>query len=72
MSVQQGCHTECIENKGLARKVADETSECDEFSEVEMETGYDSGINLCFLIFSSLIFESSVEGGIPSLAAAPF
>jgi len=30
-----------------------------------------SGINLCFLILSCLIFESSVERGIPSFAAAP-
>src|SRR5258708_36451065 len=33
---------------------------------------YQSGINLCFLIFSCLIFQSSVDGGLPSFAAAPF
>src|SRR5215470_18258 len=32
---------------------------------------YDAELNWLFLIPSCLIFESSVEGGIPSLAAAP-
>jgi hypothetical protein len=33
--------------------------------------GYRYAINLCFLMFSCLIFESSVDRGIPSFAAAP-
>src|ERR1700733_7213787 len=33
---------------------------------------YQSDINLFFLIFSCLIFESRVDRGIPSFAAAPF
>ena len=71
MSVQCGSHTECTERKDLELKMADETSERAELSEIEMGTGYYSGINLRFLIFSRLIFESSVVRGIPSFAAAP-
>src|SRR3979411_846793 len=38
----------------------------------ELKRGiYYSEINLCFLILSCLIFQSSVERGIPSFAAAP-
>src|ERR1700730_1192038 len=39
--------------------------------ELKRGTYYCSEINLCFLILSCLIFESSVERGIPSFAAAP-
>jgi hypothetical protein len=39
--------------------------------ELKSGTYYYSEINLCFLIFSCLIFESSVDRGIPSFAAAP-
>src|SRR3981081_2000392 len=41
------------------------------YRELKRRTYYYSEINLCFLIFSCLIFESSVDRGIPSLAAAP-
>src|ERR1700732_346854 len=42
-----------------------------DFRELRSGTYYYSEINLCFLILSCLIFESSVERGIPSFAAAP-
>src|SRR3984893_11710488 len=41
------------------------------FRESKTNGGYRSAINLCFLILSCLIFESSVDRGIPSFAAAP-
>ena len=41
------------------------------FRESKGNGGYRSALNLCFLMFSSLIFESSVDRGIPSFAAAP-
>src|ERR1700730_2645744 len=41
------------------------------FRELKRGTYYYSVINLCFLILNCLIFESSVERGIPSFAAAP-
>jgi len=41
------------------------------FRESKRSAGYRSAKNLCFLIFSCLIFESSGERGIPSFAAAP-
>src|ERR1700674_4391741 len=42
-----------------------------DFRELERGTYHYSEINLCFFILSCLIFESSVERGIPSFAAAP-
>src|SRR6266403_383028 len=42
-----------------------------DFRELKRGAYYYSEINLCFLILSCLIFESSVERGIPSIAAAP-
>ena len=60
------------ETKGLEEKLDDETSGSAGFSGIKKEwTYYYSEINLCFLILSCLIFESSVERGIPSFAAAP-
>src|SRR3981081_392469 len=41
------------------------------YRELKRRTYYCSEINLCFFIFRCLIFESSVDRGIPSLAAAP-
>jgi hypothetical protein len=42
------------------------------FRESKRHSGYRSTINLCLLMFSCLIFESRVDRGIPSFAAAPF
>lgn len=44
-------------------------------TELQIQIRTDSllaGQKFCFLIFNCLIFDSRVEGGIPSLAAAPF
>jgi hypothetical protein len=57
------------ETKGLEEKLDDETSVSAGFSGIKKGTHDCSEINLCFLIPSCLIFESSVEGGIPSFAA---
>jgi len=59
------------ETKGLEGNSDDEDPGSAEFSGVEKSSGYWSATNLCFLIFNCLIFESSVERGIPSFAAAP-
>jgi hypothetical protein len=59
-----------IENMGLNTPQDDETSESAEFSGIKNRDYY-LGINLRFLIPSCLIFESSVDRGIPSFAAAP-
>ena len=45
--------------------------EVPDFRESKRGTYYYSEINLYFLIPNCLIFESSVERGIPSFAAAP-
>ena len=71
MRVQRGGHTQATENKGLEMRVNDENSGSAEFWGVKKNRDYCSATNLCFWMFSSLIFESSVERGIPSLAAAP-
>ena len=70
------CNTETtcniLKTGGERQRSDDETSANAEFSGVGKEGTYCcSEINLCFLIFSCLIFESSVDRGIPSLAAAP-
>jgi hypothetical protein len=59
------------EIKGVEGKLDDETSASAGFSGIKKRIYCYSGINLCFLILSCLIFESSVERGIPSFAAAP-
>ena len=59
------------ETKGLEEKLDDETSASAGFSGIKKMGLYNSETNLCFLILSCLIFESSVERGIPSFAAAP-
>jgi hypothetical protein len=59
------------EIKGVEGKLDDETSVSAGFSGIKKRTYYYSGINLCFLMFSCLIFESNVDRGIPSFAAAP-
>jgi hypothetical protein len=69
--MQRGGHMQNTEMKGVEEKFDDENSGSAEVSEVKEECGYRSAINLCFLMFSCLIFESSVERGIPSFAAAP-
>jgi hypothetical protein len=69
--MQHGGHMQGAETKGLEEKLDDETSVSAGFSGIKKRTYYYSGINLCFLILSCLIFESSVERGIPSFAAAP-
>src|SRR4029077_133584 len=69
--VQHGGHRQNTETKGLEEKLGDETSGSAEFSGLKKGTHYCSDINLRFLIRSCLIFESSVERGIPSFAAAP-
>jgi hypothetical protein len=72
INMQDGSHMENTESKGLERKMADGTSGSAEFSGVKQGGTYHySDINLRFLIFSCLIFESSVDRGIPSFAAAP-
>ena len=58
------------DTKDLEEDFDDETSVNAGFSELKGGTYY-SEINLCFLIFRCLIFESSVDRGIPSFAAAP-
>jgi hypothetical protein len=45
--------------------------EVPDFRELKKRTYYYSEMNLCFLILSCLIFQSSVERGIPNFAAAP-
>jgi hypothetical protein len=61
------------EIKGVEGELDDDNSGSAEFPGVKTGMGgYRSAINLCFLMFSCLIFESSVERGIPSFAAAPF
>jgi|SRR5580698_10304242 hypothetical protein len=70
--MQRGGHMQITEMKGVGEKFDDETSGSAEFSGVKRGgTCYSSEMNLCFLILSCLIFESSVERGIPSFAAAP-
>ena len=69
--MQQWGHTQGTEMKGLEEKLDDETPASAGFPGVKRGTHYYSEINLCFLIPSCLIFESSVERGIPSFAAAP-
>ena len=59
------------EKEGLEGRLDDETSGIAEFPVIKRGVYYCSEINLCFLIPSCLIFESSVERGIPSFAAAP-
>jgi hypothetical protein len=59
------------EMKRVERKLDDENSGSAQFPGVKKEWGYRSAINLCFLMFSCLIFESSVDRRIPSFAAAP-
>jgi hypothetical protein len=46
--------------------------EVPDFRELKRGTYYHPEINLSFLILSCLIFQSNVERGIPSFAAAPF
>jgi hypothetical protein len=70
--VQSRGHMQPIENRRLERRSDDEISANAEFSGVRKGgTYYYSEINLCFLIFNCLIFESNVDRGIPSFAAAP-
>ena len=71
MKVQGWDQMQHTENKRLVRAVDDETSGSAEFSGIGGGICYDSEMNLYFLIFSCLIFESSVDRGIPSFAAAP-
>ena len=66
-----GATMQTAEKKDVAGKLNDETSGSAEFPGAKRWTGYSSEINLCFLIRNCLIFESSVERGIPSFAAAP-
>src|SRR5438309_5935824 len=69
--MQHGGHMQTTETKGLKEKLDDEISASAGFSGIKKRTYYYLEINLCFLIPSCLIFESSVERGIPSFAAAP-
>src|SRR6266478_7792084 len=69
--MQHGGHMQSTETKGLEEKLDDETSASAGFSGIKKMGLYNSETNLCFLILSCLIFESSVERGIPSFAAAP-
>jgi len=69
--MQQGGHMQSAETKWLEGKSDDENSGSAEFSEVKKNRGYYCVTNFCFLMFSCLIFESSVDRGIPSFAAAP-
>jgi hypothetical protein len=68
--VQDRGHRQHTENMGLDTTEGDETSASAEVSGIKKGACY-SGMNLCFLILSCLIFESSVDRGIPSFAAAP-
>jgi hypothetical protein len=65
-------HTQQIGNRRLRRQLNDEISASAELSGIGDEgiCCY-SEMNLRFLIFSWMIFESSVDLGIPSFAAAP-
>src|ERR1700745_2681457 len=68
--MQHGGHTQGTETKGLDEQFNDKTSGNAGFTGIKRGIYY-SEINLCFLILSCLIFQSSVERGIPSFAAAP-
>jgi hypothetical protein len=57
------------ETKGSEEKFDDETSVSAGFSGIKKRDYYYSEPNLCFLIFSCLIFESSVAGNFPLLSA---
>jgi hypothetical protein len=70
--MQHGGHMRGTETKGLEGKLDDETSGVPDFRDLKRRTRYYSEASLYFLILSCLIFESSVERGIPSFAAAPF
>jgi hypothetical protein len=59
------------ETKGVEEKLNDGIPASAGFPGIEGGTYHYLEINLCFLIPSCLIFVSSVERGIPSLAAAP-
>ena len=59
------------ETKGLEEKLDDGIPASAGFPGVKRDRGYCSAMNLCFLMFSCLIFVSSVDRGIPSFAAAP-
>jgi hypothetical protein len=69
--MQRGGHMQNTEMKRVEGKLDDDNSGNAEFPGVKRNGGYRSAINLCFLMFSCLIFESSVDRGIPSFAAAP-
>src|SRR3981081_4714360 len=72
--MQHGGHMQGTETKGLDEKLDDKTSGNAGFWGInwELKRGiYYSEINLCFLILSCLIFQSSVERGIPSFEARP-
>jgi hypothetical protein len=62
----QGTETKALEGNSMTK-----IREVPNFRESKSNRGYCSAINLCFLMFNCLIFESSVERGIPSFAAAP-
>src|SRR5436853_6205231 len=66
--MQPGGHMQGTETKGSEGELDDENSGSAEFPAVKSNRRY--AINLCFLMFSCLIFESSVERGIPSFTAA--
>ena len=72
VEVQYRGHMKPIENTRLETTPGAETSGSADISGTETKGTYCySEMNLCFLIFSCLIFESNVDRGIPSFAAAP-
>jgi hypothetical protein len=62
-----------LKTTGNGQYLDDDSSANDDLSAVGKagRAHYEAEINLCFVIFSCLIFESSVDRGIPSFAARP-
>lgn len=59
------------EDLNIRRWVGHAFGSTSHFCETSRLRGQNAVLNLFFLILSCLIFESSVEGGMPSLEAAP-